>query len=123
MDHLSIALLEAVARVKRDDWVHGSLADWHNRVAPILGQTTVPHNTLVDAIIWLAKKDLVEIQKWKGYTYAPFNFALVRDALYPTEFFYSGGFQLKLTHEGRQILDSAAPTPTPQHKIGFNPTA
>ncbi len=125
-NELEKAILVAVGRLNRDGWVEQNIAGWGQGIAQVEpGLAATSNAKVVDTIVNLCSNNLISIQKYpyKASNPVPFDLARMDDDRYMADFFYSGGFQLRLTLPGRVTFDQIENTVVPlvkDRKIGFH---
>jgi hypothetical protein len=105
--NLELAILTAVVRVRNDEWLPCSLGDLRNRlreVEPDAGNASV--NSIAEAAISLNQEGHLLLGKREdGGSRLPFDLQKQFDEGYISNFFCRGSFELKLTHQGRKLLE------------------
>jgi hypothetical protein len=105
--NLELAILTAVVRVRNDEWLPCSLGDLRNRlreVEPDAGNASV--NSIAEAAISLNQEGHLLLGKREdGGRRLPFDLQKQFDEGYISNFFCRGSFELKLTHQGRKLLE------------------
>lgn len=108
---LEKTILNAVAKVKPDDWLACSVGDLRNRMGEIdanAANTTM--NTIADAILFLAQDNALLVGKRQdGGKRLPLDVQRQLDHEYVSNFFGRGSFEIKLTHEGRKRTSPGLP--------------
>lgn len=105
-------ILEAIANVRRDEWVQEPIVGWRNRICALDAEANgLSHPALVEAIIALEKVDLITIRKFQGSNPIPvlYDRSKSHEEIYRSYYFTRGSFDLRLTHEGRKALDEPQP--------------
>ena len=105
--NLELAILTAVVRVRNDEWLPCSLGDLRNRlreVNPDAGNASI--NSIAEAAISLNQEGHLLLGKREdGVSRLPFDLQKQFDEGYISNFFCRGSFELKLTHQGRKLLE------------------
>src|ERR1700732_1205987 len=105
--NLELAILTAVARVHNDEWLPCSLGDLRNRLREVnadAGNASI--NSIAEAAISLNQEGHLLLGKREdGVRRLPFDLQKQFDEGYISNFFCRGGFELKLTHQGRKHLE------------------
>jgi pyrimidine deaminase RibD-like protein len=105
-ERLEVAILEAIARAKLDDWLPCSIGDLRNRLREIEPEAAnASINSIAEAIISLAQEGALLVGKQEhGGKRLPFDFQKQLDSGYISNFFARDSFDLKLTHQGRKRI-------------------
>jgi len=105
--NLELAILTAVARVRNDEWLPCSLGDLRNRLREVNGDAgNASINSIAEAAISLNQEGHLLLGKREdGVRRLPFDLQKQFDEGYISNFFCRGGFELKLTHQGRKHLE------------------
>jgi hypothetical protein len=102
---LEKAVLDIVVGLQTDEWVQLTLGTLRNRISDRgtdlgLGKD----GEIVDCICSLKAHSLIAIRKFEKATYSSFVEDRAMEEPYRLQFFWSGSFDLKITHEGRKAL-------------------
>lgn len=105
--NLELAILTTVARVRNDEWLPCSLEDLRNRLREAnvdAGKASI--NSIAEAAVSLNQEGHLLLGKREdGVRRLLFDLQKQFDEGYISNFFCRGGFELKLTHQGRKHLE------------------
>jgi hypothetical protein len=109
--NIELAILTAVARVRGDEWLPWSLGVLQNRLREVDPDTAnASGKSIAEAAIYLNQESHLLLGKREdGARRVLFDLQKQLDEGYVANFFYRGGFELKLTHQGRKHLEENQP--------------
>jgi hypothetical protein len=112
-DQLENLVPIAISKVSRTDWVPLSISDLRNRITEI-SRAAPDWTELLDAVAALEANGRMQMQKWQGPSGSairvPYDPLRSREQRCRSTYFCRGSFQLRLTHEGRKMLEQGKPT-------------